>query len=335
MGCAASTPAAAAESKPAENQPEAKKEEAAAPAALPTDQTYAMIKPGNEANWGNAIAAIIAAGFTIEAAKVITMDTNLVSTFYAEHIGKSFFDTLSAYMTSGPALALHLRREDAVVTWRTLIGPTNLEKAKAEAPNSLRALYGRSGTENFAHGSDAHASAARELQIIFGQLTAVVSAEASAPNAERTYAMIKPGFVGRWGDVLTRVIAEGFTIVQIRRTAFQQKDIDAFYAEHIGKPFFETLATYMTSGPIVGLCLERENAIAHWRTVLGPTNLEKAKAEAPNSLRALYAKSTTENLCHGSDAKASAAREISLIFGSEPIGCRDNNNNKNNLASNM
>merc|ERR1712072_70128 len=83
--------------------------------------------------------------------------------FYAEHKGKGFFGGLVEFMTSGNTIALKLERENAIKTWRTVMGPTNFEVAKESAPDSVRALYASSMTKNASHGSDSFDSAKREL----------------------------------------------------------------------------------------------------------------------------------------------------------------------------
>ncbi|EAY16244.1 Nucleoside diphosphate kinase family protein [Trichomonas vaginalis G3] len=132
---------------------------------------------------------------------------------------------------------------------------------------------------------------------------------------QHTYAMIKPGYEKYWGKVIDRIEEEGLHIVQMKTMRFDMDFASKFYAEHVGKGFFADLAGYMTSGTIVALELAGPNAIAKWREIIGPTKKEVAVEKAPNSLRALYARSTTENLCHGSDAPETAAREIALVFG--------------------
>jgi len=89
------------------------------------------------------------------------------SRFYAEHDGRSFFQTLMNFVTGDPVVALALRKVDAIHAWRTLAGPTKTDVAKQQAPNSLRALYGTDGTRNAVHGSDSVRSAKRELLLIF------------------------------------------------------------------------------------------------------------------------------------------------------------------------
>ena len=150
------------------------------------------------------------------------------------------------------------------------------------------------------------------MQILFLLFSSLCK---SAP--EHTYAMIKPGYEKLWGVIIQRIIDEGFQIVQMKELIFDEQLSSLFYAEHKSKPFFSDLSNYITSGPVVAFDLLREDAVSKWRDVIGPTKKEVAVEQAPNSLRALYARSTTENLCHGSDSLKSAEREIKLIFGEE------------------
>jgi nucleoside-diphosphate kinase len=130
-----------------------------------------------------------------------------------------------------------------------------------------------------------------------------------------TYAMIKPGYGRFWGKVIDRVHQEGFKIVKLKTFQFDRDLIAQFYSEHVGKEFYERMSTYLLSGTCVAIELAREDAIAKWRQVMGPTAVETAKEQAPDSLRALYARSTTENFVHGSDSPAAAQKELRLIFG--------------------
>lgn len=133
-------------------------------------------------------------------------------------------------------------------------------------------------------------------------------------NVQQTYAMIKPGFELNWNDVLKRLVAEGVTVEAIKPFKMDHEFINKFYRDHIGKPFFAKLSEYMSSGVVVGIRLSGPDVIAKWREILGPTNKEKALSEAPNSLRALFGRDTTENLCHGSDSPETAAYELGLVF---------------------
>jgi nucleoside-diphosphate kinase len=133
---------------------------------------------------------------------------------------------------------------------------------------------------------------------------------------ERTFAFIKPDAVrnGSVDGIKSIIKSNGFTIVKEMETTLSAEQAGKFYAEHNGKPFYDNLVQFMTSGPAVAMVLQKDGAIQAWRDLMGPTNTENAKQSAPNSLRAQFGTDGTQNATHGSDSPASAAREISLIF---------------------
>lgn len=110
------------------------------------------------------------------------------------------------------------------------------------------------------------------------------------------------------------MIAEnGFTILSEERLQLTRERAGAFYAEHKGRPFYNSLVSYMTSGPIVAMVLSKPGAIKAWRNLLGPTKYS-ANRKAAGTIRNKYAKNDTENACHGSDSPVSAARELRFYF---------------------
>jgi len=134
---------------------------------------------------------------------------------------------------------------------------------------------------------------------------------------QRTLAIVKPDGVqnGVVGQVIDRIEREGFRIVAMRLHRLTRVEAEGFYAVHAARPFFKDLVAFMTSGPVVLMGLERENAIAHWREVMGATDPAKA---APGTIRKLYATSIERNVSHGSDAPETAAFELGWFFrGSE------------------
>ena len=108
----------------------------------------------------------------------------------------------------------------------------------------------------------------------------------------------------------------GLTIKALKKVQLNQAQAEGFYAEHQGKPFFEPLIEFMISAPIVAAVLEGENAISHYRELMGATDPEKRQA---GTIRALYAISGRENSVHGSDSEASAKREIAYFFSPNEI----------------
>ena len=128
-----------------------------------------------------------------------------------------------------------------------------------------------------------------------------------------TLAIIKPDAVqaGNAGKVLAHLEAQGFKVRAARLVRLSQPQAEAFYAVHRERPFFRSLVTFMTSGPGLALALERDNAVAHLREVIGATDPAEAK---PGTIRKLYAQSKERNAIHASDSSENAAREVAFFF---------------------
>jgi nucleoside-diphosphate kinase len=130
---------------------------------------------------------------------------------------------------------------------------------------------------------------------------------------ERTFAIIKPDAVAahHTGQIIQRIEADGFTIRAMRMVHLTQKDAEGFYAVHRERPFFNSLTTFMSSGPCVVMALEAPDAITRWRTLMGAT--DPAKADA-GTLRKQFGRSIENNATHGSDAPDTAAYELNYFF---------------------
>ena len=130
---------------------------------------------------------------------------------------------------------------------------------------------------------------------------------------ERTFAIIKPDAVERnvTGKVLEMIEAGGFKVVGMKKIRLSKCQAEGFYYVHSERPFFNDLCAFMSRSPVIVLCLEKENAIADWRTLMGATN--PANAE-PGTIRKDFAVNIEENSSHGSDAPETAAFEIPYFF---------------------
>ncbi len=138
---------------------------------------------------------------------------------------------------------------------------------------------------------------------------------------ERTLSILKPDAVARniIGEVIGRFEKAGLRVVAAKMTRLSAADAAGFYAEHEGKPFYEKLLGYMSSGPVVLQVLEGDDAIAVNRRLMGAT--DPAKAD-PGTIRADFADSLDANAVHGSDSPASAVREIAFFFDDTEICVR-------------
>ena len=135
---------------------------------------------------------------------------------------------------------------------------------------------------------------------------------------ERTLAIIKPDAVqnGHAGKILDRILEEGFAVRAMKLVTLTQSQAEGFYAVHAERPFFGELTAFMSSGPCVPLVLEREDAVAKWREVIGATNPAEA---AEGTIRKQFATSMGENAVHGSDSAANGVKEGRYFFSESEI----------------
>jgi len=130
---------------------------------------------------------------------------------------------------------------------------------------------------------------------------------------ERTLCIVKPDAVEKraQGAILQRLLEEGFRVVALRQTRLTRTMAEGFYAVHRERPFFDELCTFMTRGPVVIAALERENAVQHYRNVIGATDPAKA---ADGTVRKMFGTNVGENAVHGSDSVENGRIECSYFF---------------------
>ena len=131
--------------------------------------------------------------------------------------------------------------------------------------------------------------------------------------SERTLAIVKPDAVAKnlTGAILGHLEKAGFQVRALRMKRLSRAQAEAFYAVHRGRPFFESLVAFMTSGPCVPMVLERSDAVAGLREAIGATDPAEAAA---GTVRALFAESKERNAIHASDSRENAAREVGFFF---------------------
>ena len=132
-------------------------------------------------------------------------------------------------------------------------------------------------------------------------------------NTDYTFSIIKPNAVrtGKIGPILAMINEAGFEIAAMKMLKLNKSQAESFYAVHKGKPFYEGLIDFMTSGPIVAMILKHENAVERYRKLMGSTDPSKAD---PGTIRKLYAVSTQMNAVHGSDSHENAEIEANFFF---------------------
>jgi nucleoside-diphosphate kinase len=130
---------------------------------------------------------------------------------------------------------------------------------------------------------------------------------------EQTLAIIKPDAVSRGlvGKILARIEDQGFRVRALKLVQLSKQAAEDFYRVHVARPFYESLTTYMSSGPVVPMLLERDNAIQSLRDLMGATDPQQATS---GTIRRDYGENIERNVIHGSDAPATAAVEIAFFF---------------------
>ena len=136
--------------------------------------------------------------------------------------------------------------------------------------------------------------------------------------SNRTFTIIKPDSVrkGNFGKIISRVEAEGFRVLGLKKVFLSQRQAESFYGVHRERPFFNDLVKYMTSGPVYVAALERENAVANLRKLMGAT--DPAKADA-GTIRKEFGESIEQNAIHGSDSDENAKIEIGFFFAENEL----------------
>ena len=135
---------------------------------------------------------------------------------------------------------------------------------------------------------------------------------------ERTYLMVKPDGVqrGLCGEIISRFEKKGLKIIAVKFMIIKKETAEIHYGEHKGKGFYDSLISYISSGPVLAMVLEGDNAVAVCRNMMGKTNPQES---APGTIRGDFGMVTGMNLIHGSDSPASAEREISIFFRPEEL----------------
>lgn len=130
---------------------------------------------------------------------------------------------------------------------------------------------------------------------------------------EFTFALIKPDAVQAHnsGKIIDIIEQHGFTVARMKKLSLDKDEAEAFYGVHKDRSFYPELITYITSGPVIAMALEKDNAVADWRKLMGATDPQKAEQ---GTIRALFGTDITHNAVHGSDSADNAQKELMLFF---------------------
>ncbi|CAH8467285.1 unnamed protein product [Heterobilharzia americana] len=264
--------------------------------------------------------------------------------FYENSKDQPYFQDLVEFMTSGPSriLVCALEGNQGVIDeLRGLIGPSILEDDSGEYSETLRAKYASGKIRNAIHAADSKEEAAKELAFFYpGYEPPVITVKrdrllhetsteqidaGKKGRIQRTVAILRPQAYELYKDkILEEIKKAGFTIAMQKVIRLTKEQVEDYYKEHIGQPYFGELTVVMSSGPCLALLLAREDAVSKWKEMLGPTKIDDAKATAPESLRARFVpkqltdnfnvKSGEINLLHGSANESEVERDLNFFF---------------------
>jgi len=285
-------------------------------AALSNNQehTLMVIKPNAVPHAGSILEAVTSSGLTIANLRQVQLLRKDVEEFYAEHRGKAFFENLVAFMSSGPVIALDVVGAGAIGAVRAMNGPTDSARARSEAPNSLRARFGKDGTANAVHGSDSPQSAARELAYYF-KFQAGRGNPTSTMSTNSTLCIIKPHAVADVGRIWQTVVDAGYAVTAAQSFALDNVAATEFLEVYKGVvPEYVAMVAEMTSGRLVGLELSGNGGQAAFRKFAGPMDPEIARHLHPTSLRAKYGVDKVKNAVHCTDLPDDGPLELEYFF---------------------
>ncbi|KAL2307742.1 hypothetical protein Nmel_000720 [Mimus melanotis] len=267
------------------------------------------------------------AGFDIKAAEERMLTEEQIRVFYArnkEEVKTNYkpklkeqpdFDAFVQFMMSGPCHVLIITKKetsDAIPHWKELHKTS--ESGEPEEPVKLPGLMETESLANLCDLQDSVEDASRQLAFFFPNF----HINKVEQHIERTLAIIRPSLLKERRDsIIQRIKDDGFQIAMRKEIILSEEQVRTFYKEHVDQDYFPVLLDQMTSGPTLVLALTRENAVSHWRGLLGPKTLEEAK-ENPESLRAQYAiENVPINQLHGSSTPSKAQKELEFFFPEE------------------
>ncbi|XP_039571142.1 thioredoxin domain-containing protein 3 [Passer montanus] len=255
------------------------------------------------------------AGFGIEAAEERMLTEEQIRVFYARNKDEPDFNAFVQFMMSGPCHVLIISKKEAtgaIPQWIEL--QKTSESGDPEEPVKLPGLKETDSLVNLCDVQDSIEDASRQLAFFFPNF----QIDEAGHHAERTLAIIRPTLLKeRRNSIIQKIKDDGFQIAMQKEIILSEDQVRTFYKEHVDQDYFPVLLEQMTSGPTLILALTRENAVSHWRSLLGPKILEEAR-ENPESLRAQFSfENVPINQLHGSSTPSDAQKELEFFFPEE------------------
>ncbi|XP_022821873.1 nucleoside diphosphate kinase 7-like isoform X2 [Spodoptera litura] len=283
------------------------------------ESTFAMIKPMSSNKHGTIITFIMKKGFRIVRMKNGKISKDFATKLYKHMVGEGMLPIIIDYVTSGEVIGLELVGPNAIAEWRRCLGAT--DPADAE-PGTLRQIFGENILRNAAHGCISVNDAAEMLDLYFGYENGVPRIPFRATYENCTCCVIKPHVLldGNVGAVLEQITATGkFHITAMAMFSVEIADAQEFYEIYKGVlPAFEGMCIHLAEGKCVVLeiqCIDPNlNCVSEFRQLAGPRDPGLCRQLYPNSIRALYGKTSIQNAIHCTDLPEDGKTEVQYFF---------------------
>ncbi|EGR27179.1 nucleoside diphosphate kinase 7, putative [Ichthyophthirius multifiliis] len=273
-----------------------------------------IIKPDAYLKIGNIIEQIEQNNFNINQIKMTKLSLKEAEEFYAEHKGKSFFADLTQFICSDLIVAIELVTNDCVNNLKKLVGPTNCQVARVDAPKSLRAQFGSDGVRNGLHCSENKQKASFELDFFFSEKSDI---KPCAIFNNCTICLIKPHILKqrKIGQIIQVILNEGFEISAMQSFNLNRPTAEEFLEIYKGVlPEFNQIADHISSGTSIVMEIRQENVVQLFRDICGPMDPEIAKISQPSSIRAIYGIDRIRNAVHCTDLPEDGQLEVEFFF---------------------
>lgn len=278
-------------------------------------RTLALIKPDCYNNIGSVLAAVQAGGFVIARLRMIKMSPEQADEFCNMQAPEALAGGAgqnSQFLQSDVSVAMELVGSDAIEKWRQMVGPVSPGQAQAEAPRCLRAMFGTDDIRNAVHASANGQAAEYEIDFFFGEGRTWPT---TALFNNCTLCVIRPHAFGQAGDIVSRILLEGFEISAMRVWHMDKATAEEFVEVYKGVlPEYHEMVSQLITGPALVMEIRQEDAVNSFRKLVGPHDPEVAKHLRPTTIRAKYGIDRVRNALHCTDLPEDGLLEVEYFF---------------------
>ena len=283
--------------------------------------SFGLIKPDAYLNIGKIIDCIYQNGFNITKLKLCKMSIDDAYIFYNSSQNNPSIQSMVNFISSDYVVGIDLVKKNAIKDWLTLLGPEEVEIAQKNAPNTLRAIFGKSGIQNAIHGSLTSSDAKRESSLIFNK----IRHQPILNNC--SCVVIKPHAIseGNAGKIIDILLVEGFEISSMEMLYLDKVQAEEFFEIYKGVlPEYSQMIESVICGPIIAIEVRQNDCVNKLRALVGPHDPDIAKALRPNTIRAKFGKNCVYNAIHCTDLEEDAVIECDYLFNK--VSCFKNDN---------